>query len=107
MFMFYACGEFRIGGSLYEVYVDPGRMEIKEKRHKPNNARSPISDSPSSCFLSDVTKTELPELTFDRLSARMGFGSGRYAFELGASDVLQFDIGQKKMAIATAEKVMK
>ncbi len=92
VFMFYACGEFRIGGSLYEVYVDPGRMEIglglKEGSLLDFSAVSEL-------FL----KTELPELTFDRLSARMGFGSGRYAFELGASDVLQFDIGQKKMAI--------
>ncbi len=89
---FYAYGEFQIGKSLYEIYVNPGRMEIgfglKEGSRLDFAAVSGL-------FL----KTELPKLTFDRLSASIGFGLDQYIFELGANDVLHFDIGQKELAL--------
>lgn len=89
---FYAYGEFFVGGSYYEIYVNPGLMEINFGLKK----GSVLDTAAMARLFFDI---ELPGLRFDRLSASMGFDAGRYAFELGAADVLEFEVAEKKIAI--------
>lgn len=89
---FYAYGECSIGGSLYEIYVNPGRMEMSLGLKE----GSVLDIAAVSKLFFEI---ELPALCFDRLYAHMGFGAGSYAFELGAVDVLEFGVAEKRIVI--------
>lgn len=88
----YAYGEFCIGGSFYEIYVNPCLGEIRFGLKE----GSILDLAAVSKLFFDI---ELPALQFDRLSASMGLDSGRYVCELGAVDILEFGVAEKRIAI--------
>lgn len=89
---FYAYGECSIGESLYEIYANPGRMEMSLGLKE----GSVLDIAAISKLFFEI---ELPALRFNRLYARIGFGACSYAFELGAVDVLEFGVAEKRIAI--------